>query len=146
MSTTCAIYCRPANEYHLSKEWGGCHITLAGFQPIASKQALQKISKIATEGFNQGNGWHPTDYSIAKWNNRWTVVINSKTLRCIVQELKNNGFKNLKGPDDCKVAFHVTLPESIKNKSEEDKYAKKLVAKEWFLSVAQSPYSPTKIK
>jgi hypothetical protein len=133
----CAIYVRPGNEYHISKEWGGCHITMAGFQTISHDIALQKIKKIAYQNFNNGHNWSPSDYSVKKSKNGWTMEIKSQTLGKIVHELKESHFQKLKGPEEANVAFHVTLPNNIKNINVAEQYAKSLVCREWFLTVAE---------
>src|SRR5215207_9932414 len=95
----CAIYVRPGNEHDIKKEWGGCHITMAGFQTTSPQDSLTKIQALAINNYAQGNKlWQPSDYAIENWKGRFTMVIKSKTLNQIAQDLEACGFQRLKGP------------------------------------------------
>lgn len=123
-------------EYDPTNVWGGCHITVAGTQKNTGAALIEVINSIAQKNLKVTQ-WHPSDWEIQKWKGRYTMVIKSKSLREVAEQLKGKGVANLKGPDNGSCHFHVTLPDSIKSVAEAQKYAQQLSQKDWYLTVVE---------
>lgn len=126
------------SAYDSTYEWGGCHITIAGFQKKSYETVEKLTDKIAKDCFSKETEWKPSDYTIRNWKGRWTIVINSKTLNAVADQFQINGFKRVKGPTHSFTKFHITLPSSIKTYEEAQKYANTLQKKDWFITVIEN--------
>ncbi len=77
-----AIYLTIGTEAQdVDHQWGGCHITMAGFHPFHSDETfLQKIPQILQENSTILKGWRPKNVKLEKWGKQWVVIIHSKDI------------------------------------------------------------------
>lgn len=136
---TLAIYLTIGTEaQEVDQQWGGCHITMAGFHPLHSDEIfLQKIPQILQENSTILKGWRPKNVKLEKWGKQWVVIIHSKTLNKITRELERHGFKKIKGPAYTKVPFHMVLPHLHTQKAAEA-YVEILKNKPWFITTVKN--------
>lgn len=125
-------------------EWGGCHITLAGFHRKHGNEALlNKLPQIIKESSTTLEGWRPGYVRVQKWGKQWAVVFYSRTLNKIAQKLAQEGFKRVKGPEFSKSAFHMVLPH-LKDQQTAKVFAHSLKEKEWFVTLVEmKPSEPS---
>ncbi len=137
-----AVYVTAGKKSYSSKfEWGGCHITVAGFTPSnGDKAKLLAASQIGQNALDdkKSNQWKPVGWTVKNWKNVWTIVIKSSTLDKVADMLSREGFENLKGPNNTKnkTPFHISVPHA-KTKEDAEKYGESLAKKRWFITIAQ---------
>lgn len=136
--TKCSVYITNGPQDHHSKAaYGGDHITVAKCEKRNAKevkQILKDVAKVNLKGEDLSLQWRPTKYNIEVWKGRYTMVIKSKRLVEVADQLKKAGISHLMGPGNGKCKFHVTLPKSISSREEAKEYAEKLAEKDWSLT------------
>lgn len=125
------------NGYKSTEDWGGDHITVSRTEKYKHEKTLRNIVNDVAEMQIGKKNWRPKTWTIQEWKGRQTMVISSKRLPEVARLLKEKGALHLMGPENKKCKFHVTLPETIKNPIEAQKYATELSKKDWFLTVVK---------
>lgn len=134
-----ALYLTTGKKAHKSPdvEWGGCHVTLAGFhEKHGSETLLNKIPQIIKDNSKAPETWRPKHLKVQKWRKHWAVVFHSHTLNKIARQLTKEGFKNVKGSEFSKSPFHMVLPH-LKDRQAAESFATELKDKKWYVTVVE---------
>lgn len=108
-------------------KWGGLHISLTGFSRHNEPQKIHNILSNLSKQSN--NNWNPDTKSFSKDGKN--IIIPSKTLNDISEELNKQNIKNIKGPKlgSNKYGWHIRIENTQIEKCKE--FEKELISEKF---------------
>lgn len=96
-------------------EWGGIHITLAGYDP--NNQDPERLSHlkehraiaVVNKGVPYWTAHSGTTFTLRQTKSGYIAYFKSDTLDGIAEKLEDLGFRNIKGPHYTSTDWHITL-------------------------------------
>lgn len=126
------------------KEWGGIHITLAGYDINNNDpERLSYLRKDSVIG-RVDNGKHywtansNTNFILRPIKSGYIAFFKSHTLDLIADRLYDLGFRNIKGPDYTRIDWHITLNGYSQIQAEAfcEMLRDRTIRPKWYLTIA----------
>lgn len=91
--------------------WGGYHITITGYSKANGGLSKKTFLEGAYKTVLHGRPWHlhGNHPNLVKWKGTYTQILISHTLDELSSKLVTGGFDNIKGPNQGKVPWHISL-------------------------------------